>query len=85
MSKVRLEVDGTGMTANGYRVSLDGHDISDSCRAISLKMDVNDVNVAQFEVFVDDVKLGADVDATLLRAKGKERTSFVSRFRTWIR
>jgi hypothetical protein len=85
MTLARLRLEGKGGTASGYRIWLDDTELTNVTREFSLDMSVDDANLATLVVYVSEVEIGADVEPTLLRARGKERTSWASRFREWLR
>lgn len=85
MSCVSLRIEGDGATASGYRVFLDGQDVSNFTRELSLGMSVDEVNTATLTVYVDRLEVSAETRAKLVAADvGRERTSFAHRIREWL-
>lgn len=83
---LKVTLNGEGGTASGYKLLLDGQDISNSVRAVHLDVSVDDVNTAKIEVYADKLDVTADVDAKLIDVTPEtdERTTFASRFREWL-
>lgn len=82
---VHLKLTGDGPTASGYELSIDGHDITRSTRAVDVSLSVDEINTATVEIYVDKLDIDADVEGKLIDiTPSPERTSFASRFREWI-
>lgn len=81
-----LRIEGEGSTATGYTLFLNGEDLSDSTRAVTLDMSVEDANTATLEVYVHNLELDAEVEAHLktIDPLAPERTSWTSKFREWV-
>lgn len=83
MSGCRLKIEGDGGTAHGYRLLLDGTDISNVTVGVTLQMQVGQPNKAILTVNCKEIEIGADVEPTLLQVEGPERTSPASQYREW--
>lgn len=83
MGQARLKIE--GQNYSDYRIWLDDQEVTQFTKSVSVDLSVDDPNTAALTVHLGRLELDADVDPQLIAAAGKERTSFVSRFRTWVR
>lgn len=68
---MKLHIEGRGLTARGYRVSLDGMDISNSVRRLELVLAPGEANQAEIILMPDEITVSAETLASLT-AIGRE-------------
>lgn len=68
---MKLHIDGQGLVGRGYRVALDGVDISNSLREVTLRLAPGEVNKAEIVLALDEITVSAEALASLT-AIGRE-------------
>jgi hypothetical protein len=62
---MRLRIEGEGLTPRGYRVTLDGVDVTNSLRYLELRLSNLEANQAEIVLRPDQITVSADALAAL--------------------
>lgn len=62
---MKLHIAGRGLTSHGYRVTLDGVDVTNSLRRLELRLDATEINTAEIVLVPDEITVSADALAAL--------------------
>jgi len=68
---MKLEIKGTGIHPQNYKVLMDGHDVTSCILNLKLEMDGNSANKVIITVLPKEMEIDADVEAYLDTMKRK--------------